>query len=213
VPRKKKSRVAQLAGMPHVFVKPHESGAQTLREFALARPLVLDLGCGRGETTVALAERDPERHYLGVDLKAARLHRGAELAHRGRLANVAFAVLSILHLDKVIPDRTCHEGWLFFPDPFLKQRAVKHRLVSPAYLDVYRKLMREGARLHLKTDSRSLFDYSLRELGRAGCRIHEAVENLPAEKGGTSFRGIESTYETRYRLLGRAIHYLSFQVH
>lgn len=197
--------------MPHVFVWPDES--PRLRQFALERPLVLDLGCGRGDSTVAMAEVDPHRHYLGVDLKGARLHRGAEAAHRNGLANVAFAVHSILELDRVLPEQVCVEGWLFFPDPYPKQRATKHRLISPAYLEAYKRLMQPGALIHLKTDSLPLLEYGLRLLARHGCTVLEVTRNLPPCSHDHGFRAVQSAYETRFRREGRAIHYLSFQVH
>jgi len=211
MPRRKKQRIGELAGMPHVFVWPEES--PELRDFALCRPLVLDLGCGRGDTTVAMAELDPERHYLGVDLKGARLHRGAEVARQSGLANVAFAVHTVLELDRLLPEQVCVEGWLLFPDPYPKQRASKHRLISPGYLEVYRRLMRRGARIHLKTDSPLLFEYGLRTLRRQGCMVHDVVRDLPPSAESGCLRAVQSAYETRFRQEGRAIHYLSFEVH
>jgi tRNA (guanine-N7-)-methyltransferase len=207
MPRRKSQRLAELSAMPHVFLEPETS--PTLRSFAGQKPLVLDLGCGRGDTTVAMATADPSRHYLGVDLKGARLHRGAEAALKSGLTNVAFAVFSILHLERALPKPRGVEAWIFFPDPFLKTRAAKHRLTSPAYLRAYRRLLQEGATVHLKTDSLFMFEYTLRTLGREGCVLLDSVPDLPTPKEGE----VQSAYESKFRREGRAIHYLSFQVH
>ena len=211
MPRKKSLRVAELTRMPNVFLPP-QAPEGALKDFATRRPLVLDLGCGRGETTVGMAARDPDRHYLGVDLKAARLHRGAEAAGRLGLTNVAFAVLSILKLQEVLPERICDEGWLLFPDPFIKQRAAKHRLTSPAHLAAYRRLLRVGASLHLRTDSLPLFEYSLRAVQQAGFSVRTAATLLPPYPEEGVGPPVHSKYEARFRREGRALHDLVFRV-
>jgi tRNA (guanine-N7-)-methyltransferase len=210
--RKKSVRVAQLGQMAHVFVRPQEPDALALSDFATGKSLVLDIGCGSGDTTVAMAAADPGRHYLGVDLKGARLHRGAEAAARLRLTNVAFAVISILDLPQLLPEHACVEAWLFFPDPFLKRRAAKHRLTSPAYLSAYRRLLRAGARLHLRTDSRALFEYSQKSLKEAGFTVCQAVTLRPPYDESGPWPEVPSRYESRFRKEGRDLHGLIFQV-
>lgn len=210
--RKKTLRLAELADMAHVFIWPRIGWESALVEFVGGHRLVLDIGCGTGDTTVALAAADPSRLYLGVDLKGARLHRGAEAARRAGLTNVAFTVAPVRVLSEILPKATCEEGWLFFPDPFLKRRAVKHRLTAPAHLAGYRGLFREGARIHLRTDSRTLFEYSRRTLEAAGFSLCRAETSVPPYTLAEAHPAIHSRYELRYRSEGRTLHFIEFQV-
>jgi tRNA (guanine-N7-)-methyltransferase len=198
--------------MPHVFSDAtlEQSGIATC--FARGQPLVLELGCGRGESTVAMAQADPQRNYLGVDLKGARLHRGAAIAGQRNLDNVAFTVLSIKDLDRFVPEGGCQEAWMFFPDPFAKRRKTKHRMTSPDYLRVYRRIMAPGSRMHLKTDAADMYDYSLTTLEREGCMIHRTETNLSAEESEPFPLAIRSDYELRFRAERRPICYLCFSV-
>lgn len=212
MPRKKSLRVAALAAMHHVFFRPHEGPRDGLLEYVAGKPLVLDIGCGAGDTTVALAAADPTRLVLGVDLRGARLHRGAEAALRLGLPNVGFTVAPILKLAELLPEGLGEEGWMFFPDPFLKQRAAKHRLTAPAHLAAYRRLFRRGARLHLRTDSRPMFEYSRRMVEKAHFKLCRSEIALPPYEGTRDALPILSRYEARFRAEGRTLHYLEFQV-
>lgn len=212
MPRKKVLRVAALADMPNVFLRPHERSALALLAYLSEGPAVLDLGCGSGDTTVALAERDGARRYLGVDFKGARLHRGAEAALRLGLANVAFVVAPLLSLVPLLPEGRFDEGWLFFPDPYPKRRAAKHRLTSPVYLAAYRRLFRPGALLHLRTDSQLLFDYSRLTLGRFGFAVEHKRTSRPPYAEPELPPAPPSRYESRFRAEGRTLHFIDFQV-
>ncbi len=212
MPRKKALRVAELSAMQHVFLRPHDGSSASLLEYVAAKPVALDIGCGSGDTTVALAAADPSRLYLGVDLRGARLHRGAAAAARLGLTNVAFTVAPILALAKLLPDGIGDEGWFFFPDPFLKRRAAKHRLTAPAHLSAYRRLFRAGARLHLRTDSAPMFEYSRRTLERAQFTLCRAVTSAPPYEGTELTPPVLSRYEARFRAQGRTLHVLEFQV-
>jgi tRNA (guanine-N7-)-methyltransferase len=198
--------------MSHVY---HDSAVEECGIaicFAKPQPLVLELGCGRGEATVAMARSDPDRHYLGIDLKGARLHRGAEAAGQQQLGNVAFVVISIKDLGRLVPEGGCHEAWMFFPDPFAKRRKTKHRMTSPDYLRVYRQIMAPGALLHLKTDVSDLFEYSLTTLEREGCVIHRAATNLAEDECDPFPLAVRSDYELRFRAEHRPIYYICFSV-
>lgn len=212
MPRKKSIRVARLADMEHVFVRPHAGWERALADYAEGGGLVLDMGCGTGDTTVALAAADPARLHLGIDLKGARLHRGAEKARALGLANVAFTVAPILTLLEFLPKASCEEGWIFFPDPFPKNRAAKHRLTAPRHLEAYRSLFRPGARVHLRTDSRPLYEYSRRTLQAAAFNVFRADTSAPPYALAEEFPAIRSRYEQRFRLEGRTLHFIDFQV-
>jgi tRNA (guanine-N7-)-methyltransferase len=121
--------------------------------------IVLELGCGKGEYTVALAERDLERNYVGVDIKGARLWKGAKYATEHRLPNVAFLRTRVEFITAFFAPGEVSEVWLTFSDP--QYRSENSRLCSPLFLERYRSFMRPGGIVHLKTDSRFLHEYAL----------------------------------------------------
>ena len=127
--------------------------------------IVLELGCGKGEYTIALAERHPERDYIGVDIKGARLWKGAKYATEHRLPNVAFLRTRVEFITAFFAPGEVSEVWLTFSDP--QFRSENSRLSSPLFLERYRSFMKPGGVVHLKTDSRFLHEYT-----RAVCELN-----------------------------------------
>ncbi|MBQ5980330.1 MAG: tRNA (guanosine(46)-N7)-methyltransferase TrmB [Bacteroidales bacterium] len=127
--------------------------------FATAQPIVLELGCGKGEYTIDLSKRAPDRNYIGVDLKGARLWRGAKTATEEGLPNVAFLRTRIEFIEAFFGPGEVSEIWLTFSDPQLKSE--NSRLTSPLFLERYRKFLKPGGIIHLKTDSRFLHEYTM----------------------------------------------------
>ena len=146
------------------------------RMFAAAQPVVLELGCGRGEYTIGLAEREPARNYIGVDIKGARLWKGAKYATEHELPNVAFLRTRIEFIEAFFAPGEVSEIWLTFSDPQL--RSENSRLTSPLFLERYRKFLKPGGVVHLKTDSRFLHEYSLAVARANGLRILSATTDL-----------------------------------
>ena len=146
------------------------------RMFSASRPIVLELGCGKGEYTIDLSQRLPERNYIGVDIKGARLWKGAKYAHEHQLGNVAFLRTRIEFIGAFFAPDEVSEIWLTFSDPQLKSE--NSRLTSPVFLERYRKFLRPGGIVHLKTDSRFLYEYSLAVARRNGLRVLAATTDL-----------------------------------
>lgn len=133
--------------------------------FQNENPLTLELACGRGEYSLALARDYPERNFVGVDIKGARIWKGATIAIEENLTNVAFLRSRIEMIgDYFAPDEV-DEVWITFPDPFLRESKENNRLTSPLFLDRYRPIAKPGGLLHLKTDDPTLYEYSLETLG------------------------------------------------
>ena len=155
--------------------------------FDAARPVVLELGCGKGEYTIDLSRRLPERNYIGVDIKGARLWKGAKYAHEHRLGNVAFLRTRIEFIGAFFAPDEVSEIWLTFSDPQLKSE--NSRLTSPVFLERYRRFLRPGGIVHLKTDSRFLYEYSLAVARCNGLRVLAATSDLygtpPEDLAGT----------------------------
>ena len=147
--------------------------------------VVLELGCGKGEYTIALAERDPERNYVGVDIKGARLWKGAKYATEHRLPNVAFLRTRVEFITAFFAPGEVSEVWLTFSDP--QYRSENSRLCSPLFLERYRSFMKPGGIVHLKTDSRFLHEYALAVCRANGLRILAHTTDLygsaPRSKG------------------------------
>lgn len=128
--------------------------------FENQNPITLELACGRGEYTVNLARQHPERNFIGVDVKGARMHKGAKMALDENLNNVAFLRIRIEQIDAFFENGEVGEIWITFPDPFLKPTDRNKRLTSPPFLGIYRNLLSPPGTVHLKTDSGPLFEYT-----------------------------------------------------
>ncbi len=155
------SKVLDKTGDPSEGLKLHEhpiKGHWDEMMFHNDQPIVLELGCGKGEYTIDLSRRVPERNYIGVDIKGARLWRGAKTATEEGIGNVAFLRTRIEFIEAFFGPGEVSEIWLTFSDPQLKSE--NSRLTSPLFLERYRKFLRPGGIIHLKTDSRFLHEYS-----------------------------------------------------
>ena len=130
--------------------------------FGNSNPLTLELGCGKGDYTLALARIHPDRNYIGVDIKGARLWRGAKTAVEESLPNVAFIRTRIELIDRFFAENEVSEIWITFCDP--QPKKPNKRLTAPRFLDTYRHFLAPGSIMHLKTDSQELYDYTLNEV-------------------------------------------------
>ena len=129
--------------------------------FGNDHPITLELACGRGEYTLDLARQYPDRNFLGVDIKGARIWRGAKTALEEKLSNAAFLRTRIEVVSHFFAPAEVDEIWITFPDPFLKKGKENRRLTAPQFLKQYRQLLRPDGLIHLKTDSRELYDWTL----------------------------------------------------
>lgn len=151
-------------------------GHWTERMFDAPRPIVAELGCGKGEYTLDLAHREPGRNYIGVDIKGARLWRGAKRATAEGLGNVAFLRTRIEFIKAFFAPGEVSEIWLTFSDPQPKKE--NSRLTSPRFLDRYRSMLRPGGIVNLKTDSPLLYEYTLSVVRRNGLQLLAATSDL-----------------------------------
>jgi len=177
------------------------------------QPIVLELGCGKGEYTVGLAQRNPNKNYIGIDIKGARFWRGAKQALKEKLDNVAFLRTQIELIDLLFAENEVDEVWITFPDPQIKYKRTKHRLTNPVFLKKYRQILKPGGIVHLKTDSGFMHGYTLGLLQGQGCEIlysnHDVYKNAgsPAE-----VLEIRTFYENQYLDRGKPITYIQFRI-
>lgn len=179
----------------------------------LQSPLILELGCGKGEYTINLAERNPSNNYVGVDIKGARLWKGAKYATENGLPNVAFLRTRIEFIKSFFAPGEVSEVWLTFSDPQMKSE--NSRLSSPLFLDRYRSFMRKGGIVHLKTDSRFLHEYTKAVCIENGLEIIACTTDLYGGNNAdipTEVTEVQTFYEKMFLDQGISITYLSFVI-
>jgi tRNA (guanine-N7-)-methyltransferase len=218
VPRIKLQRFAENANRPDI-VEPgkanfgHLAGRWRADFFYNERPLVLEMGCGKGEYTVGLAQRHPDQNFLGLDIKGERIWRGSTRAEALGLTNTGFLRLAAHQLADHFGPGELSEIWITFPDPRPRDRDIKRRLTAPRYLDLYQQLLAPGGVAQLKTDSEGLFDYTLEVLAaRPGAQVDVATRDLYAETDPAfaAAQAIQTHFEGKYRAVGVPIKYVRF---
>ena len=184
--------------------------------FAREAPLILELGCGRGEYCLGLATLYPGHNFLGVDIKGARIWRGARNAKDAGLKNVGFLRTHVDHLLQCFGQQEVDEIWLTFSDPQIGK--ARKRLTSPLFLARYKEILKPGGLIHLKTDSPLLYDYTLEQIAEHKLPKFEQSTNVysdlvsrvsPAEQAVLSIR---TYYEQMWLAEGRTIHYVRFGI-
>jgi tRNA (guanine-N7-)-methyltransferase len=180
--------------------------------FGNTNPIVLELGCGKGEYTVSLAEMYPHKNFIGIDIKGARMWKGAKESHHRRQPNATFLRTRIELLGSFFAPGESDEIWLTFPDPQPKRKREKKRLAGPVFLNLYRGFLKDNGIVHLKTDSRELFDYTLSLVQVNGLNIITSVTDLYGQLPGDPLLSIRTYYEEIFLKQGIPITYLAFRL-
>ncbi|MFN9799971.1 MAG: tRNA (guanosine(46)-N7)-methyltransferase TrmB [Bacteroidota bacterium] len=210
---------------PHVFEPPllpvirgHEEyagkGLWRRDVFRNDRPIVLELGCGKGEYTVGLARRYPGVNFIGVDVKGHRFHKGARESHLAGMSNVSFLRTRVEFIQAFFGPGEIDEIWITFCDPFPLDRSGHRRMTSPWYLDKYRKICKPDFLIHLKHDNADLFSRTRKEWEESGLEILMASDDIyglfgdEVDESTRDLLGIRTFYETMWLEEGRKITYL-----
>lgn len=176
-------------------------------------PVVLELGCGKGEYSVGLAKLNPNKNFIGIDIKGARFWRGAKTAIEDGMNNVAFLRTQIELIEHCFAKDEVDEIWITFPDPQIKYKRTKHRMTNAEFLENYKKVLKPNGLMHLKTDSEFMHGYTLGLLHGAGHEViyanHNVYKNEGAPKEVTS---IQTFYEGQYLEINKAITYIQFRI-
>ena len=174
-------------------------------------PIVLELGCGKGEYTTGLAQRYPGKNFIGVDIKGARMWRGAKTSVENKITNVAFLRIRIELIEKFFSANEISEIWLTFPDPQPRESKENRRLTSPHFLKKYRNMLLPKGLLHLKTDSSELFNYTLGILkNEKGKLLFSSTDLYNSDVTNIDLK-IQTTYEKKFLSEGKKICYLCFE--
>lgn len=181
--------------------------------FKKEQPIVLELGCGKGEYSIALAKAHPEKNFLGIDIKGARFWRGAKTGIEEELENVGFIRSQIELIDHLFDKGEIDEIWITFPDPQIKYKRTKHRLTNTEFLQKYKGILKKEGMVNLKTDSEFMHGYTLGLLHGEGHEIihanHDVYKNVYSPKEVT---GIQTFYEKQYLEKGKPITFIQFKI-
>ena len=174
-------------------------------------PIVLELGCGKGEYSVSLAERYPQKNFIGIDIKGARMWQGATDALSKGFNNVGFLRVRIEWIEMCFSKNEIDEIWITFPDPQLKKRRRTKRLTHPFFIDKYKKIIKENTTIHLKTDSQFLYGFTLGVIESLGYDLEDCTNNLYNDRA-RKHMDIKTHYEQIYLKKGIPITYLRFKI-
>ena len=222
--KNKLARFAENKTLPNVFQPTREEalnnyplkGKWRYEVFKNQNPIVVELGCGKGEYSVGLAKSFPDKNFIGIDIKGARFWFGAKEAVEKKLNNVAFLRTQIELVDCFFDHDEVDEIWITFPDPQIKYRRTKHRMTHPDFLERYKKILKKDGIVHLKTDSEFLHGYTLGLLQGQGHEIisaHHDIYGAPEYEPGTPLlREVKTYYEGLFSAKGKTITYLKFRI-
>jgi tRNA (guanine-N7-)-methyltransferase len=214
--KRKQERFRIIEGLDNV-IEPTKANYNSIKgnwregHFKNNHPITIELACGRGEYSVALGKLFPERNFIGVDMKGERIWKGSTLAVEQGLSNVAFLRTQILLIENFFAEGEVDEIWLTFPDPRPRKRDVKRRLTSPRFLDMYRRLLKPGGYIRLKTDNTLLYTYTLEELQQrtdiVDLQYTDRVYESPLRP---ECFDIKTRFEEMFAAKGETIKYLRF---
>ena len=227
--KRKLQRFAEIETFENVF--QHLQHSEKIGDFKLKgkwnkdyfknrNPIVLELGCGKGEYTVGLAERFPQKNFIGIDIKGARLWRGSKTAIENKIHNAAFVRTRVDNIEKMFAENEINEIWITFPDPQIQGNKIRKRLTSPVFLNKYKNVLTPNGIIHLKTDNVFFYGYTLEVINENKCQLIESTSDLYGDKNYSeelseeteSLLSIKTFYEKKFTEKGFSICYLKFRI-
>jgi tRNA (guanine-N7-)-methyltransferase len=187
-------------------------GVWSREVFKRNAPITVELACGKGDYTLALAKKFPERNFIGVDIKGDRLWRAGKSVEEMGLSNVAFLRTKIELLELFFEVGEIDELWITFPDPFPKKGDAKRRLTASGFLAMYKRLLHPGSTVHFKTDAIDLFDFSEETIKENGFVLNRVERDIYGKGIADEITSIKTYYEKMHIADGRTINYLNFTI-
>lgn len=218
--KRKLMRFAETHNFPHFFQISYEEALQGFQFrgnwkghfFKNENPIVLELGCGKGEYTVGLARKYPQLNFIGIDVKGARMWKGARTSFDEKLPNVAFLRTRIELIDLYFGSEEVSEIWITFPDPHLRQSRARKRLTHPNFLNRYRTFLVKDHIIHLKTDSPELYQFTMDVIRFNNFYLDFQTADLYHQKMDEEATAIQTYYEKIWLEAGLNIHYIRFRI-
>lgn len=212
MPRKKYLHLAEVPQIQSIIKNPFScKGKWNNPEYSglNENPITLELGCGKGDFIVELAKRFPQRNFIGLDMRSARLWYGGKNIAKMNLKNLVFIHEKIERLTEIFSEEEISEIWLNFPDPYPKRKQEKKRMTGPKFLELYKTILKPDGKIFLKTDNEELFNFSLESAKSAG-EILEQINDLHNSLFKNDINSILTSYEKIFLAQGKKIFYLSF---
>lgn len=210
--QKKLKRFAEIETFKNVLQYPAGMQGKWHEFFQNQQPITLELACGKGEYAVGLGRLYPNRNFIGVDLKGNRIWVGAKKAQAEHLKNVAFLRTQIDKLADYFTPGEVQEIWLTFPDPQLRVSRAKKRLTHPKFLRLYQQILQPGGKIHLKTDSPNLYQFTKLVINLYDLQLHDDIDDVYANAGIGQELSIKTHYEGLDIAQSNRIHYLCFSL-
>ena len=216
--RNKLQKFHKLKSMPHV-IQPNVEDilnnkfvlkGNWAQKFNNNNPIILELGCGKGEYTVNLAKMHPQYNYIGIDIKGSRIYTGADIVEKENLKNVIFLRTHIEYLQNLFTINEVFEIWITFPDPQIKFHRRKKRLTHPLMLKKYNNILQQKGVVHLKTDSQFLYGYTLGVLESNNYKVIQSTSDLYNKYYSDKRLSIQTYYEKLFLDDNQPITYLAF---
>jgi tRNA (guanine-N7-)-methyltransferase len=209
--RTKLKRLIQVKDLPNVFLLKEKDVESSIRSYFKSNQIfTLEIGCGHGNYSVELAKRFPTRNFIGIDVKGARIFKGAVKALDEKLVNVAFLVGRAERLNEILPAKSVEEIFIPFPDPHIRRASHNRRLISPNFLKIYHYLLTDSGEVNFKTDNQNLFEYALKVITGFGGKILYSTDHLYADNSKDSSE-IKTSFEEHYIKDGRRIKLIKFK--
>ena len=217
--KNKHKRFAEMSEFKNVFQPPQSGfdnesfelkGNWNKNYFKNENPIVLELGCGKGEYSVALAQKNKDKNYIGIDIKGARIWRGAKTALELELKNIAFLRIKIDYIASFFAKNEISEIWITFPDP--QPKKIKKRLTSSFFLNLYQKFLKNNAEINLKTDSLELHQYTFSLLEKNNIQPLQRHTDIYSQNIDSIVTQVQTFYEKKFLEINKKITFLSFRL-
>lgn len=208
--QKKLIRFAAIENFANVLQYPEGMPGNWHGVFKNNNPITLELACGKGEYSVALGRENPDRNFIGVDIKGNRIYIGAKKSLAEGLSNIAFLRIQIGQLTSYFASGEVADIWIIFPDPFLRDGKAKNRLTHPRFLRLYQQVMKPGGTVKLKTDSPELYAFTKEVVAAHNCPVVTDIVDIYGKGLATGPLAIQTHYEGLHLADGRTIYYIEF---
>ena len=210
--RTKQKRLLKVKDLPNVFcLIDADIQNAILRYFKSNKLFTIEIGCGHGDYSLGLARIFPDRNFIGIDVKGARIFNGALKAIDQNLGNVAFIIAKAENLIEIFQNKSIQEIFIPFPDPHVRRANHYKRLISPGLLKIYKELIVDSGFVHFKTDNKGLFDYALKTVKDFGCEILYSTDHLYENENAGFPSNVITLFEKHYIKDGRRIKYICFK--
>lgn len=211
MPRKKHIKIAEVKNFGNVFSYKEENVFQKICNFFGHKSgFTLELGCGQGDYTINLAQLHPHKRLIGVDRKPSRIYNGAKHSNEIKIKNAGFLIGYAELLSEIFAPHSVDEIWITFPDPYPRRSSMKKRLTHPRFLEIYKKILKSGGVVSLKTDDDTLYNYTLKVIDELGLKLIKESSDLYSGGKLTEEEKILTKYERQHLADGKKIKLVRF---